>query len=82
MSDSLFNIPKKKYAFWKAHRNHLCQTPGMLLWVAIHNPGLFNFDENFVSPKNWQKEIIREFKYPVEKSCRCKYCRYYRMFKK
>lgn len=60
----------------KSTKFYICQTPGLQLWMAINSPHMTLSDE----PMD-EKKVLRDFNHPIEESCRCRNCRYLRIYK-
>lgn len=82
MKKNLFNIDPIDFDKWKSKTHYICQTPGMVLFMALeslhqkikHNNGYLNGP--MPKPRKFNN-------FPGKiTDCRCKYCRYHRIFKK
>jgi hypothetical protein len=73
MSD-LFKIDRT-LELWKTSRIFICKTPGLSLWIALHNPRV-----SFREDADWERKALKAWTYPVDSKCRCRYCRYLRIF--
>jgi len=71
---SIFKIDRVK-ELWKCSRLIICQTPGLSLWVALHNPKI-----TFREDDDWERKALSAFEHPVESKCRCRDCRYLRIY--
>lgn len=78
--DEFFGLNLSK---WKTHKFYICKTGSMTLWTALE---LMRCMECLYGPcKNRRKEYkeaVLSYPYKVDKSCKCKDCRYYRMSKR
>lgn len=74
---SLFGIDATTYKLWASKKYYQCQS-GMMLWIGIESLRI-DMDRGRTTREQWKK-IVQEYPYDT-RGCRCKACRYRRLFK-
>lgn len=70
---SLFNVDPASYKLWKSRKIFICSTPGMSLWIACHTMYPRPYNNETV------KKAIKAYAHNVT-DCRCRDCRYARIY--
>ena len=67
------------YGSTKSIKYHSCRTPGFDLWVAIYGCKFYILKDYL--DRDDYKSLYRSFPYEINPNCKCKKCRYRRIFK-
>lgn len=60
---------------------YICQTAGYDLWLGLRFISIHAFEERGPT-HNEYKEAYQAFPFEIKESCRCKQCRYTRMYRR
>ncbi len=82
MSDKItFFGSHRNWENWKTCRFYMCQTGSLDLWTALNTVNIRVLEERSPTNKEYT-DILRSFPYEISKTCRCRDCRYLRIFGK
>lgn len=67
------------YLSWKSTRVFICKTGGLALWMGLGNAALVPEQRRMTRAEEIKQ--LRAFPYKPDASCRCKDCRYLRIYR-
>jgi hypothetical protein len=75
-----FNVDPLKFDKWKRKKHYICKTPGMKIFMALATMEIKVRKDGRLNGPVPKPRMFPKFPYEIT-DCRCRDCRYHRIFK-